>query len=71
VQSLIFDPRTGALLDAANAQCEIPMGAIPTATGQCTPTDYTEFNVPRAVASVPRYRAHIGWLYLQAGGPYF
>lgn len=71
VQSLIFDPRTGALLDVANAQCDIPMGAIPRTTGQCTPTDYTEYYAPRAVSAVPHYKAHIPGLNLQAGGPYF
>jgi len=70
VQSLIFDPRTGALLDVANAQCKIPMGAIPKATGQCVPTNYTEFNLPKAVPAIPRYQAHIPGRYLQAGGPY-
>ena len=70
LESLIFDPRTGALLDMANAQCEIAMGAIPTATGQCVPTSYTEFNAPKAVAAVPAYPAHIPGLSHQAGGPY-
>jgi hypothetical protein len=70
VQSLIFDPSTGALLDVANAQCEIKMGAIPRTSGQCVPTDYTEFSAPKAVSAVPKYRAHIPGLYTQAGGPY-
>jgi hypothetical protein len=46
------------------------MGAIPTATGQCTPTSYTEYNAPRAVSALPHYKAHIRWLYGQAGGVY-
>jgi hypothetical protein len=70
VQSMVFDPRTGALLDVANAQCDIPMGAIPRVTGQCSPTDYTEFGLPRAVSAVPRYQAHVPGLSHQAGGPY-
>lgn len=69
VSSMVFDPRTGALLDVANAQCEIPLGTIPKATGQCYPTDYTEFNAPRSVSALPHYRAHHGWLFNQAGGP--
>jgi hypothetical protein len=71
LNSLIFDPRTGALLDVADATCKIPMGATPRATGQCVPVEYTEYNLPRAVPAVPHYRAHIPGLYHQAGGPYF
>lgn len=70
VQSLIFDPHTGALLDVADAQCEIPMGTIPKATGQCYPTDYTQYTVPRAVRTMPHYQAHNPRLYGQAGGIY-
>jgi hypothetical protein len=70
VQSLVFDPRTGALLDVANAQCDIAMGTILKVTGQCAPTDYTEYGLPRAVPAVPQYQAHIPGLSHQAGGPY-
>ncbi|HEX9031789.1 MAG TPA: hypothetical protein VF834_08065, partial [Streptosporangiaceae bacterium] len=70
VQSLIFDPRTGALLDVANAQCDIAMGTIPRATGQCSPVDYTEFGLPRAVSAVPRYKSHDKTMVSISWGPW-
>jgi hypothetical protein len=71
VGTTIFDPRTGAILDTADAQCKIPFGSIPTAQAQCAPTDYTEYGAPRAVPSIPDFPLNVPGLIHQAGGPYF
>ncbi len=60
---MIFDPHTGALLDTSTAGCAINIGTIPTARGECSPYDYTEFLSVKAVAQVPQYQTNIPYLY--------
>jgi len=51
----IFDPRTGALLDTADAGCKIKLGTIPEVQGDCVPYDYTQYTKATAVPAFPGF----------------
>jgi hypothetical protein len=53
--AIIFDPRTGALLDTAGDGCRIAMGTVPTSQGDCRPYDYAQFTPPTAAHALPRF----------------
>lgn len=59
VNILIFDPRTGALLDRTGGICKIKMGSIPRQRGSCVPGDYDQYNVIKAVPRLPGFPANL------------
>jgi hypothetical protein len=63
VNILIFDPRTGALLDRTGGICTIKLGAIPRQRGSCTPGDYDQYNVIKAVPRLADFPANLRPLY--------
>jgi hypothetical protein len=56
---LIFDPRTGALLDETGGICKIKLGSIPRQRGSCVPGDYDQYNVIKAVPRLPHFPANL------------
>ena len=63
VEILIFDPRTGALLDRTGGNCTIKLGSIPRQRGDCMPGDYDQYNVIKAVPRLPSFPANLRHLF--------